>query len=189
MPKPTWFDWITVAAIILGPILALLAQRALDWLREKKQRRVQIYTTLMALRSNPLHPDHVRALNSIDAIFDRRKDSTVREMWGRVLAHLATDVNTSGWQERLIDLRVDLYQAVGRAVGYDHTIEYIKNRIYNPSLYNDIDVETLLIRKGLAHSVTNNGLRVILVEPGQPSQPVQAPAQPEAPRAVAPPQR
>src|SRR5580698_10772304 len=85
---PSWFDWITVAAIVLGPILALLAQRALDWLREKKNRRVQLYFTLMSLRAAPLHPDHVKALNSIDTIFDRDSDERIRERWRTVLQHL-----------------------------------------------------------------------------------------------------
>ena len=30
-------DWLTIAAIILGPILALFAQRALDTLRETQK--------------------------------------------------------------------------------------------------------------------------------------------------------
>jgi hypothetical protein len=33
---PSWFDWITVSAIIVGPVMALFAQRALDWFRGKK---------------------------------------------------------------------------------------------------------------------------------------------------------
>ena len=40
---PSWFDWLTVAAIFLGPILALLAQRGLDLLREKNNRRAQLF--------------------------------------------------------------------------------------------------------------------------------------------------
>jgi hypothetical protein len=87
-------------------------------MREKKSRRVQVYTTLMSLRAVPLHPDYVRALNSIDAIFDRRQDGKVRDCWGKVLAHISTDSNSPRWGEILLDLRVDLYQAVGKAVGY-----------------------------------------------------------------------
>jgi Family of unknown function (DUF6680) len=134
----------------------------------------------MALRSSPLHPDHVRALNSIDAIFDRRKDKNVREAWGKVLAHVATDTKAEGWQEKLIDLRVDLYQAVGRAVGYDHSIDYIKTRIYVPLLYGDIELETLMIRKGFANAVKDGGLRVIPME--QPPVAAQEVIPPEAPK-------
>ncbi len=42
---PGWFDWITVAAILLGPILALSVQRWLDSLRQEKQRKFQLFET------------------------------------------------------------------------------------------------------------------------------------------------
>ena len=180
MPRPNWFDWLTLAAIFLGPIFALLAQRALDWLREKQERRVKLYTTLMSVRATPLHPDHIRALNSIDAIFDRRGDYKVRDAWGKILAHVATDTNTPGWQNKLLDLRVDLYQAVGKAVGYDHTIDYLKTRIYLPVFYNDIEMEVMQIRKSLAKAITEHGLQVVLVEPTGPTGTPQL--QPEASR-------
>ena len=90
---PTWFDWITVAGIILGPIFALFAQRALDWMREKKKQRLAIYFTLMSTRATPLHPDHVRALNSIDTVFSRRSDQDVRAAWTKLLAHVGTDAS------------------------------------------------------------------------------------------------
>lgn len=164
MSEPTWFQWVTVAAIVVGPVLALSTQRMLDWMREKT-RRVNLYRTLMGLRATPLHPDHVQALNSIDAIFDQRGDQKVRDAWGAVLAHLLTEANAPQWGDKLADLRVDLLQAVGKTVGYDHSIDYIKNRLYSPKLYGDMEVEHHLIRQGLARVITNDGIRVVLIEP------------------------
>lgn len=79
-----------------------------------------------------------------------------------MLAHISTDDGAPGWSEKLLDLRVDLYQAIGRAVGYDHTIDYIKNRIYSPVAYNDMEGELLLIRKGFAKAITEDGLKVVV---------------------------
>jgi hypothetical protein len=62
--KPTWFDWIAVAAIVVGPILALLTQRILDGLREKRRQRIGLYLTLMGTRAAFLAPEHIRALPS-----------------------------------------------------------------------------------------------------------------------------
>jgi hypothetical protein len=170
MPHPpSWFDWLTVVAIFCGPIAALLAQRGLDRFREKKNRRFQLYTTLMSLRSDPLNPDHVKALNSLDAIFDGRgKDARVRDAWGRMLAHLGTDSATPNWEATLIDKRVDLYQAVGKAVGYDHTIEYIKTRLYAPTYFNEVITEQNQIRQGLAKALTG-ALKVEVAEPAPPA--------------------
>jgi hypothetical protein len=173
---PTWFDWITVAALIIGPVLALFAQRALDWIREKKQQRLGIYFTLMSTRSTPLSADHVRALNSIDTVFSRRGDKDVREAWTKLLAHVGTDINLRGWQETTLDLRVDLYQAIGKAVGYQHTVDYIKKRIYQPTYHVDIETELTQIRKGLARVLTDEGLKVVVTEPERdPPKPVLQP--------------
>ncbi|HEV2118173.1 MAG TPA: DUF6680 family protein [Terriglobales bacterium] len=168
MPHPSWFDWLTVAAIFFGPIFALTAQRGLDRFREKKQRRYLLYATLMSLRNDPVNPDHVRALNSVDAVFDGDgKDTAVRQAWDRVLAHVITDrsANPAQWDSTLIDLRVDLYQAVGKAVGYDHTVEYIKNHLYTPQHFGEVWVEQTQIRKGLAQALTPDGLKVVITQP------------------------
>jgi hypothetical protein len=172
---PSWFDWITVAAIVLGPVFALLAQRALDHIREKKQRRVQLYLTVMALRGTWLHPDSIRALNSIDTIFAGVGDKPVRDAWAKVISHACTPppdfkqfpIEATAWNDRLIDLRVDLYQVLGAAVGYNHTIDYIKTQVYNPQYHVDVELEQMQIRKQFAKAITDDGLRVIVANSGQ----------------------
>src|SRR3989442_4134092 len=123
MPKPGWFEWLTIAAIVLGPVLALLAQRALDRIREKKKQRVGLYLVLMSTRAQPLSPAHVQALNSIDVVFNRRrKDKAIRAAWEKWFAHAVTPpptpsaAPTLGRGERLNDLKVELYQAIGAHV-------------------------------------------------------------------------
>jgi len=164
---PNWFDLLTVAAIFIGPVAALFTQRMLDELREKKRRRLDIYRTLMSLRATPLDPAHVRALNSIDAIFDGNgKDEDVRERWGRLLAHVSSgDASSDAWNTTLVDLRVDLYQAIAKAVGYDHSVEYLKTRIYFPSLYEHAERDIINIRQNLATALSPAGLKVLISEP------------------------
>lgn len=163
------FDWLTVLAILIGPVFALSTQRLLDRIREKKNRRAAIYLTLMSLRATPLHPDHVKALNTLDTVFSGRgpRDQKVRKAWENALTHVntrreGTDIEKTAWDNRLIDLRVDLYQAVGRAVGYDHSVEYIKGHIYMPMYYSDAEVDQIKIRAGLAKILTEDGLKVIV---------------------------
>jgi hypothetical protein len=182
--KPTWFDWITVVAIVLGPVLALFAQRGLDWLREKKNRRMQIYLTLMSLRATWLNPDSIRALNSLDTIFAKRTDKPVREAWAKVLTHVNTprrnpndEQESIAWNNRLLDLRVDLYQAVGAAVGYDHSIDYIKTQFYQPQYHVEVEREQEQIRKQFAKAITDAGLKVVIAQADipPPTQPGPAP--------------
>jgi hypothetical protein len=169
-PKPSWFDWITVVAIIVGPVFALFAQRVLDWLREKKQRRVQLYLTAMSMRATWLHSDSLRALNSIDTVFGDRHDKPIRDAWSAVLQHANTkrpDWNTERdgaqvWDARLLDLRVDLYQLLGNAVGFNHTVDYIKTQFYYPQYHVDMEMEQMQIRKQFAKAITDDGLKVIV---------------------------
>ena len=169
---PSWFDWVTVTAIIVGPVLALFAQRTLDWMREKKNRRAQLYLTIMSLRATWLHPDSLRALNSIDTIFDRRRDKKIRDAWAEVLRQTGvprgtTEEENRAWDQRLLDLRVDLYQAIGNAVGYDHTVDYIKTRLYAPQYHIDVELEQNQIRKQFAKAITDDGLKIIVTPPRQ----------------------
>lgn len=173
--QPVWFDWITVAAIIAGPVLALAAQRVLDYLREKRNRRVQIYLTLMALRSTPLHPDHIKALNMLDTVFSRKndRDQKVRDTWDKVLKHVVIkregDAQAlANWDNKLLDLRVDLYQAVGRAVGYDHSVEYIKNHIYAPAYFTEMEIDQIKIRQGIVKILSDAGLKVVVTDSEPP---------------------
>lgn len=67
--RPHWYEYVTIAAIVLGPILALLAQRALDWLRKREETQKHLYFTLMSTRVVFQATEHVQALNSIDVVF------------------------------------------------------------------------------------------------------------------------
>jgi len=62
-------DWITILAIIIGPILAVQAQKVLENSRIKKQRRLHLFHTLMSTRASRVSNAHVSALNMIDIEF------------------------------------------------------------------------------------------------------------------------
>jgi predicted phosphoadenosine phosphosulfate sulfurtransferase len=61
-----------------------------------------------------------------------------------------------------MDLRVDLYQLLGAAVGYDHTVDYIKNQIYQPQYHVGVELEPMQIRTPFAKAITDDGLKVIV---------------------------
>ena len=76
-----------------------------------------------------------------------------------------TDIQT--WANRLYDLRIDLYQAMGKAVGYTYNTDYLKRQIYLPKLFTDADAEGMAIRQTLAKVLTEGGLKVMIV--GEPA--------------------
>jgi len=162
---PTWFEWITVAAIVIGPILALWVQRLLDTLRDRDQQRKRIFLTLMSTRATPLSAEHVNALNSIHVIFNRRKDQKVREAWRNFLSQLNLDANQLGWQERVNDLRVDLLREIGRLVGFNFTTDSLKREIYYPRLFSDMDADNLKLRQRLLKVLSDEGLKITVAAP------------------------
>src|ERR1700740_1267128 len=115
-----------LAAIFFGPVSALLTSRLLDRLRERRKARVELYHTVMANRATWLSFDSLRALNSIDVVFNRKKDEPVRDAWQKVISHVYTkrpEPSTEegrAWDNRLEDLRADLYQKIGSAVGFNY---------------------------------------------------------------------
>jgi len=176
---PAWFEWLTVAAIVVGPVLALFAQRLLDWLRERRNQRIRLFLTLMSTRASILAPAHVQALNSIDIVFNRRGDAAIREAWRALLDHMVTPMTNPGWADRASDLRVVLYQAMGARVGYSYTVDYLKRRIYAPIAYAQTEQDNIQIRQKLVKVLTEDGIKIV---PGGPGAPPTAPTAPTAPR-------
>src|SRR5437016_977421 len=85
-------EWIMVAAVIVGPILAVLTQLFWQRWRLKQDQRLWVFGTLMSLRAAALSPDYVRALNYIDVVF--YKNEKVRERWKTLLQYFCSDA----WQ-------------------------------------------------------------------------------------------
>ena len=56
-------DWLVITAIIIAPVLAVQVQKYIESKKEKRNRKMQIFTNLMATRATPLYPIHVESLN------------------------------------------------------------------------------------------------------------------------------
>lgn len=166
-------EWLTIAAIILGPILALGAQRVLDNMRENGKRRVGLFFTLLTTRMNPLAQAHVQALNSIDLIFRKENDRPIREAWAKVRDQMYLDApNIPRWAERLNDLKCDLLQVMGGALGFEFTVDYLKQAGYVPKHYTDMEQDQLLIRQQLVKVLTEDGIKVVVTQYADQLRPV-----------------
>jgi hypothetical protein len=62
-------DVAIVVATLLGPILAVQAQKWLERDRVVRDRRLQVFRTLMTTRAMNLSPAHVEALNAVPVEF------------------------------------------------------------------------------------------------------------------------
>jgi hypothetical protein len=155
-------DWSVVSVVIatvMGPILAVQAQKYLERHRDQKRAKGNIFRVLMATRATRLAGDHVQALNGIELAFygggDREKK--VLEAWKAYHDHLNTTFSTdrgAEWEIRQVDLFIDLLHEMAVCLGYDFDKTQIKNSWYSPKAHGVIEDELQTIRRGFAEILT-----------------------------------
>src|ERR1700676_578508 len=78
-----WLTVVTVAAIVVSPIVALEVQKRLDDRRASLDRKMSIFRKLMTTRATQMSPAHVEALNGIEVEFYATSgpDKKVLDAW------------------------------------------------------------------------------------------------------------
>ena len=116
--------WLIIAAVILGPILALWAQRWSERRREERTRKLWLFRELMATRTIRLSGRHVEALNHIDLEFDPKKkaDAKVLDAWKMYLDTLSDtpkeDAQKAARYEKREERFVDLIWEIAQHLGF-----------------------------------------------------------------------
>jgi hypothetical protein len=174
-------DWITISAIIVGPILAVQAQKALESIRHKKQRRLNVFNTLMSTRATRLSNEHVAGLNMIDIEFYGRrifgvrsqtpKEKSVTNAWKNYndqLNSTCTDEQVAVWLERGEQLFTTLIYKMSSALGYDFDEVQLKRDCYRPIAHGDLEQDSYKLRKALIELLSGTRpLPITQVEAGR----------------------
>ncbi|EKN5087440.1 DUF6680 family protein [Yersinia enterocolitica] len=147
-------DFIMTAAVILGPILAVQAQKFLEQFREKKRRRLEIFRTLMSTRAEILHRNHVQALNMIDIEFygwmipiiktryQSPQEQAVTHAWKIYNSHLnkfGEYKDESHWITKRQELLTELLYTMALALNYDFDKVQLLRDCYRPEAYNNLE--------------------------------------------------
>ncbi|WP_051236110.1 DUF6680 family protein [Ottowia thiooxydans] len=160
-------DWATIVAALLGPILAVQAQKAVESLREKKRRKAFLFEQLMATRAARLAPEHVRALNMLDlAFYGERvlgiqhrstKEQRVLDAWKEYHDHLNNkidDAQISLWAAQGDELFTNLLYTVAQDLGFKFDRVQLKRGAYSPIAHGEIETEQTELRKAALSLVT-----------------------------------
>src|ERR1700693_3099475 len=148
-------EWITIAAIFLGPIAAVQVQKFIERTTAEKDERRFIFKTLMRTRGNPTSRDHVDALNMIQFTFSNNTeaDSAVRRKWEIYLNHLnipypinESEASQWDWNSKQRRCSTDLLMVLAKAFDYPIDEEHI-NRFYAPMALVKESVEITAIRE------------------------------------------
>jgi len=124
--------WITVLAILLSPIIALLITMYLQTRKDRKTAQMYLFNTLIATRHSPITEETVRALNMIEVLFyDKPK---VRQLWREYFEMLYNEGlnNPLGWEQRQ-KKNIELIYEMGKCLGYGKEISHLDvERVYYP---------------------------------------------------------
>lgn len=144
---------LMLIAVLLAPLIAVQITDLINIRRDARERKMQIFRTLMGSRANALSPEHVHALNLIDVEFYDKKGTyeAVVLAWRAyhdVLGDRSLEINL--WTARKNDLLVELLFQMSQSLGYNLNRIDIKNTSYFPVMYGDKDREEQIIRRGFA---------------------------------------
>ena len=153
-----------ILAIILAPIIAIQVQKYFERRKEEKDRKMNVFRTLMTTRANPLHQKHVEALNMIDIEF--YDDEKVIKAWKSLLdnfGHYPTDSKDPSFQSKL-DTAVDksktlltkLLFIMAESLNYSFDEVHLKRGVYIPRGHIDLIRDQELIRRSLLGIFSGN---------------------------------
>ena len=159
-----------VFATILGPILAVQAQKAVETFRERRSRKAQVFTQLMATRAARVSPEHVRALNLVDIVFyggnsifgirhRSRKEQAVLDAWKEYHDHLNQGVAAEGegvrmWNIRREEIFTNLIFAMSQDAGYTFDRVQLKRGAYSPVAHENLENEERALRQAVIGGLT-----------------------------------
>ena len=93
-------DTALITATVMGPVLAVQAQKWIERARGRREAQLRIFNTLMATRAARVSPAHVEALNAIDIHFRANgwrvptaKEREVSRRWRIYADHLSIEVD------------------------------------------------------------------------------------------------
>jgi hypothetical protein len=163
-------DWLwpaaTVLATVVGPILAVQAQKAIERAQERNRRKSWVFHQLMATRASRLSPDHVQALNMIDLAFYGRRDFgrhrptkteiAVTDAWHEYLDHLSTKSEDGTWAARSDELFTNLLSAMAEDVDYSFDRVQLKKGAYSPIAHGEQEQRVQAIRQLASEVLSGN---------------------------------
>lgn len=143
----TGADWAIVFATLMGPVLAVQAQKWIEALRKSSEAKDLIFRSLMATRGARLSPEHVRALNMIDLTFygksvakRTKQEQGVLDTWKEYLDHLyepfpENEAEIKVFQAHREELVTNLLSAIASERGLKFDRVQLKKGSYMPVGY------------------------------------------------------
>jgi hypothetical protein len=174
-PDARWLkpiEWMTLIALIAGPMLAVGTQLFWQRRKEKLDQKRYVFGTLMSLRAAMLTPEFVRAFNYVDVVFYKNKE--VRAKRKKLFDYLCSadwkvDIVLQTTLDTTKDLQAELLAEMAKDLGYQYDHTHIKQNAYYPKQFNVLYDETTKLRQlGIQLLEGQIGVNFIAREPRPP---------------------
>ena len=169
--------WLTITAIILGPVLAFGIQHWRDQLREDRNRKRKVFHQLLLTLKVPMAPVHVDAINSVPLEFYSHPE-TIRA-WRLYTSHLNNrnmlKNNAQSWGEKKFELLIDLVYEMGKILRFDHIDKAtLRDNLYVPQGYEDTEEQFRQMREAMLQVLRGERpVPVTMVGPVEVREPMQ----------------
>ncbi|MCB9964779.1 MAG: hypothetical protein H6855_01700 [Rhodospirillales bacterium] len=158
----TFLDVATLFAIVIGPVIGVFTARLLDGWREKKDRRWNIFVTLMRTRNIRLCAEHVGALNLVEVEFADKKG--VISAWKNYRKELSPS-NDDGVGARRNNTFTKLLDEMAKVMGIKIEQLDILEGNYIPQGWQDQEDQNSFIRSQMIKVLQGQGAVPISVIP------------------------
>lgn len=158
----------TIAALFFGPLLAVYIGRKLDDRRLKRERRMDIFRSLMRTRRDTLSFDHVSALNLVEVEF--QCDRKVIDAWKKYLNYLYQNhgrthdeelsddmpeserrIRNERYSSRIMvecqELLIELLRVMAQALDHEVEVPSIFKSGYSPQGWAEVENQQAIIRQ------------------------------------------
>jgi hypothetical protein len=153
--------WAVVLATLLGPVLAVQAQRIVQRRTEARERKLWLFRALMNTRAGTLTLEHVNAINAVPLEF--HKDAVIMQAWRTYLDHLNNQsAKFEMWGPRRVELYTDLLEKMAKSLKYGFDPLQLKNEIYAPRGHIELETDQQTIRRGVVELI--EGKRTLPLE-------------------------
>jgi hypothetical protein len=164
-----------VIATVAGPIIAVLVTRHVDDVRRVRDRRLDVFRSLMATRRALIAPDKVKALNMVEIEFYGIQ--SIGDAYQEIMAHINTPPPMpAGWDERHRKLMTKLLTEMAKILGYKLQQFDVLDGGYYPQAFADIELEQQALRREAIQVFS--GKRPLVVSPAAPAPPSPFPPPP-----------
>ena len=142
--KMTINDYLTLAALIIIPIVAVVIAQWLQNRSEKRKDKMQIFKTLMTSRIYGWTPDSVNALNIIDIVFS--DDEKVRAAWKDLNDKYRVTNPDQQHLKKIENAQYKLLEAMANSLGYKEKItwETIQNPYMPVGMMQQIETQKIM---------------------------------------------